>query len=70
MTPNPKPREPHQERVLEECIALTEKYDKLRTFIYSPAFRSVPEAERRRLHRQELIMQLYLDVLGDRIGAF
>lgn len=61
---------PHQERVIAERDELSEKLDKLRTFLTSMIFTSLPRDEQRRLTRQTLIMSDYLDVLDERIAAF
>jgi crAss001_48 related protein len=62
--------EPYQERVIEEKKELDEKIEKLAAFIESDAFISVSTREKVRLHRQEVLMQLYSKVLADRIEAF
>jgi hypothetical protein len=72
MTPeSPPARLPHEQRVLDELMALVEKWEKLRIFIESnTAFRNLPPEERARLERQEQYMCLYVRVLNERIGAF
>ena len=62
--------EPYQQRVREEEGELTEKLNKLDAFLIGPIYPSLPRAEQMRLHRQYLIMQLYQQVLLERIGAF
>jgi len=62
--------QPHQERVVAEKAELSEKVDKLETFIGGSIYTSLPAAEQMRLTRQYLIMQLYEQVLSERIGAF
>lgn len=60
----------YQNRVIAEKNELDSKIDRLRSFIQNKSFADLPYAERRRLRRQELIMQLYSDVLDERILAF
>ena len=60
----------HQERVVNEKNDLDAKLGKLRAFIGSEMFDSVPMGEQNRLRRQELIMELYSDVLAERISFF
>jgi hypothetical protein len=60
----------HQQRVVAEKNELSYKTEKLETFIGGPAYALLPAAEQTRLSRQFLIMQLYKQVLEERIGAF
>jgi len=62
--------EPHQERVITEKAELSEKVSKLETFLDGAVYASLPAGEQMRLSRQYLIMQLYEQVLSERIGAF
>jgi len=62
--------QPHQQRVITEKAELSEKVDKLEKFISGSVYSSLPAAEQMRLSRQLLIMQLYEQVLSERIGAF
>ena len=62
--------EAYQERVVEEKAALAEKLEKLMEFQKAPPFYRLPPAEQRRLVRQTQIMQMYIDVLNERIEAF
>jgi len=62
--------EAYQERVVAEKNELDERITKLRMFIESPGFGNIEVAEQKRMRRQELIMQLYSDVLVDRIENF
>lgn len=64
--------QPHQQRVIEEQTELDEKIMKLGAFIMAPAgeFEKLHIAERIRLMRQLSIMQLYSQVLEERIAAF
>jgi hypothetical protein len=59
-----------QERVITEKQELDAKIERLLVFIQSPKFGTLPEAEQKRLRRQEVLMELYSDVLSDRIVAF
>lgn len=62
--------EPHQQRVVEEHKALTEKIAGLREFIAGTSFQGVNREERLRLIRQEVVMTEYAGVLEERINAF
>lgn len=62
--------EPHQERVIAEKAELDARLKKLRAFIASDAFESLPIEEAQRLARQASIMLNYSAVLGERIAAF
>jgi hypothetical protein len=59
-----------QDRVRAERADLHDKIQKLGTFIGSPIFDGLNEAERMRLHQQVEAMAIYLDLLDDRIRAF
>ena len=62
--------QPHQQRVVDEKSELDAKIDKLTTFIDTPLFSGLPEAEQERLVRQLHYMGHYTAVLGERIAAF
>ncbi len=62
--------EAYKERVIAEKVELDGKIEKLRGFIGSEVFDVVSLEEQKRMRRQELIMQLYSDVLEERIVAF
>jgi hypothetical protein len=62
--------EPHQLRVIDERTDLTEKLVKLSGFLGTAVFSKLPEAEKLRMRRQFMIMQLYEQVLTERITAF
>lgn len=62
--------EPHQQRVVDEKAELSDKLDKLETFVGGAVYASLPAPEQTRLSRQILIMQLYEQVLSERISAF
>jgi hypothetical protein len=62
---------PHQQRVVEEKDALSIKLNKLEAFVGSRVYlKQLSAEEQTRLSRQLLIMQLYEQVLEERIGAF
>ena len=60
----------YQERVVREKEELDERIRKLVVFLGTKMFFDLPVDEQKRLRRQELIMELYSDVLADRIAAF
>ena len=61
----------YQERVIEEKADLDARRGRLLQFISSsPQFRCLGIVEQQRLIRQNKIMILYSDVLGERIEAF
>jgi hypothetical protein len=62
--------EPHQQRVVEEKRELDEKIEKLTAFLNTPKAVDVPLAEMERMFLQLGIMNLYSQVLGDRIRHF
>jgi hypothetical protein len=62
--------EPYQQRVVDEKEALSDKLDKLETFLGGANINLVLPEEQTRLSRQCLIMQLYEQVLSERIAAF
>jgi hypothetical protein len=62
--------EAYQERVVEEREQLGAKIDKLGSFVSSDVFKTVDDAEQKRLRRQLTIMQQYLQVLNERIAEF
>ena len=70
MTPNEKPLQPHQQRVVDERHELMFKLDKLRAFIRGGIFKNLDLDEQERLIRQEKIMDQYDTVLKERITAF
>lgn len=63
---------PHQERVVIEKRELDEKLTKLITFttMQNATFAGLPHPEQARLIRQRRIMELYSEVLSERIAAF
>lgn len=61
---------PHQLRVIDEKRALDVKLGNLKDFRDSPLFARLDIAEQDRLKRQLAYMELYSEVLGERITAF
>ncbi len=62
---------PHQERVINERMALSVNVEKLYKFITEGnTFPPLSAAERERLIRQYGLMKSYLAVLDERITAF
>jgi hypothetical protein len=59
-----------QQRVVDEKAELSDKVDKLESFVGGSIYASLPPDEQSRLTRQHLIMQLYEQVLSERIAAF
>jgi hypothetical protein len=59
-----------QERVIAEKVELDDKRKKLCTFMTGSIFTALPEDERMRLAKQDILMKDYSDVLGERIAAF
>jgi len=62
--------ESFQERVVIEKNELDSRLEKLIKFIGSDKFDGVPGLEQNRLRRQQLIMELYSEVLVERINNF
>lgn len=62
--------QPHQQRVVHELEALTEKIQKLDFFMTHPKFNEVDVAEQERMRRQIGHMRAYGAVLEERIAAF
>lgn len=61
----------YQKRLITERDELRGRVEKLRIFIASDDFNdNVLHAEQKRMRRQELIMELYSDVLAERIEFF
>ena len=59
-----------QQRVVGEKAELDDRLNKLFTFFGSKIFDSLPEAEQKRMRRQGTFMELYSDVLAERIENF
>lgn len=64
------PRPAYQKRVIAERKLLNAKLEKLSTYLLSVKSLTLPRAERQRLRRQAALMQLYVDVLDERIENF
>ncbi len=62
--------QPHQQRVVDEKADLDEKLEKLGDSCNTPIFSGLEKAEKNRLNRQFLIMEMYAQVLGERISDF
>lgn len=62
--------QPYQRRVVDEKVDLDVKLTLLNSFLLSPRFQAVDEEEQGRLRRQASAMQVYSDVLKERIEAF
>jgi hypothetical protein len=61
---------PHERRVVEEHAELLAKTEQRDLFQASDTWLKLPDEERRRLDRQLTYMQLYVNVLQERIEAF
>lgn len=61
---------PHQQRVIDEKMQLDERLAKLDAFRTTPIFAGLDQDERHRMVVQAEAMQVYSDVLGERIAAF
>lgn len=61
---------PHQQRVVEEKDELAEKIYEIVVFTGSAVFNNLQPVEQDRLNRQLKYMNLYYDVLQERINAF
>jgi hypothetical protein len=62
--------EAYRQRVVDEKRELDDKLEKLGAFLKTTSFDALPTAEQRRLWLQQIFMQLYSTVLGERIAAF
>lgn len=62
--------EDYQQRVVKEKEDLDGKIQRLIEFIGSDNFNNLIPSECKRLRRQEMIMELYSEVLAERIGLF
>lgn len=60
----------HQQRVVDEEAALSEKISKLEAFMLIPLYGQLPTDERMRLRRQLRHMWDYVYVLRERIAAW
>lgn len=62
--------EEYQQRVVDEKNELSERLEKLRTFINSERFLAISYKERNLLKNQRVVMQEYLEILIQRIELF
>ncbi len=62
--------EDYQQRVIDEKKELDEKLGKLRVFIRSAKFPTLPFIERDLLRKQMFVMEEYSEILGKRIMLF
>lgn len=62
--------QPHQQRVVDEKSDLDLKRDKLTEFLKGDFSKTLPADEQERLNRQLGIMEMYSDVLAERIVYF
>ena len=62
--------EQFQERVVVEKHELGIKLDRLKGFIESSKFKTIPIEEQKRMNRQFDAMAEYSQILGERIAAF
>lgn len=70
MTPNEKPWQPFQQRVVDEKHELDFKRDRLDGFTKGDTFKTVPADEQNRLMEQLRIMNEYSSILAERIAHF
>jgi hypothetical protein len=61
---------PYQQRVVDEKTELDDKLSRLKPFLLTEKFSSLPQAERDRMVRQAGAMEDYSTILGERIAAF
>lgn len=62
--------EPYQQRVHDEHAELCVRLGKLRDFLNSERSNELPIAELKRMRRQATYMELYAEVLSDRMEAW
>ena len=62
--------QPHEKRVVDECFELSNKVDKLKTFLESDKSESINIYDKILLKQQLQHMSNYLDVLERRIVRF
>ena len=60
----------YQKRVIEEKAQLEEKHTKLILFTESLEFEHLNRSEQLLLMKQDIIMELYSEVLAERIASF
>lgn len=62
--------QPHQQRVVDEKNELVEKLQKLMRFKTTPTFQALALHEQNLLREQEIVMDRYAHILGERIAAW
>ena len=62
--------QPHEKRVVDECFELSNKVDKLKTFLESDKSNTINSYDKILLKQQLQHMSNYLDVLERRIVIF
>jgi hypothetical protein len=66
-----KDLQPHQQRVVDEKIELTDKVEKLHTFIHeNPIFGKLEKGDQDLLVKQHQVMYDYSKILSARIDRF
>ena len=61
---------PYQQRVVDEADDLSDRLEKINTFIGGDLFKSLPIHEQHNLVTQAYVMGNYLQILKDRISSF
>lgn len=62
--------EDYRQRVIEEQAQVTDRLVKLGAFLGTAVFSKLDRAEKQRMRRQFMIMELYEQVLVERIAAW
>ncbi len=62
--------QPHQQRVVDEQKELSLKLEKLRDFLETDTYKSLPKQEQDLLSLQSQVMSVYVNLLGERISLF
>jgi hypothetical protein len=62
--------EAYKQRVIDEKTELDTKLNKLAAFLHTTTFDALLPEEQRRLWLQQIFMQQYSTILGERIAAF
>ena len=60
----------YQQRVVDERDALLVKLRALKEFMLTPTFAAMPANEVYRMSKQAVVMEMYADILNERIAAF
>jgi len=61
---------PHEKRIIEEQNQLDKKIEELTAFIATDASSELPKSDRDKLTLQLEAMEMYSEILGQRIYAF